>query len=92
MHEVVIGLVQADREIKATAETVRVTDTDVSLSFTEIERRGPAAARAAHVRVPPPPRRSLSRTSAAIGSARIILDWEETHGRFCSGLGDRQRR
>ena len=37
MHEVVIGLVQASREIKATAETVRVTDKDVSLSFIEIE-------------------------------------------------------
>ena len=37
VHEVVIGLVQANREIKATAETVRVTDTDVSLSFIEIE-------------------------------------------------------
>ena len=37
MHEVVIGLVQANREIKATAETVRETDTDVSLSFVEIE-------------------------------------------------------
>jgi hypothetical protein len=37
MHHVVIGLVQANREIKATAETVRETDTDVSLSFVEIE-------------------------------------------------------
>ena len=37
LHEVVIGLVQANREIRATAETVRVTDTDVSLSFVEIE-------------------------------------------------------
>ena len=37
VHEVVIGLVQANREIKATAETVRETDTDVSLSFIEIE-------------------------------------------------------
>jgi hypothetical protein len=36
LHEVVIGLVQADREIKATAAPVRVTDADVSLSFTEI--------------------------------------------------------
>jgi PilZ domain-containing protein len=36
-HEVVIGLVQAGREIKATAETVRATDKDVSLSFVEIE-------------------------------------------------------
>ncbi len=37
LHEVVIGLVQANREIRATAETVRVTDADVSLSFTDIE-------------------------------------------------------
>ena len=37
LHEVVIGLVQANREIRATAETVRVTGTDVSLSFTSIE-------------------------------------------------------
>ena len=37
MHEVVLGLVQANREIKGTAETVRVTDKDVSLSFVEIE-------------------------------------------------------
>jgi len=37
LHNVVIGLVQANREIKATAETVRETDTDVSLSFVEIE-------------------------------------------------------
>lgn len=37
LHDVVIGLVQANREIRATAETVRVTDTDVSLSFTDIE-------------------------------------------------------
>ena len=37
LHEVVIGLVQANREIRALAETVRVTDTDVSLSFTDIE-------------------------------------------------------
>jgi hypothetical protein len=37
IHEVVIGLVQANREIKATATTVRETDTDVSLSFIEIE-------------------------------------------------------
>jgi PilZ domain-containing protein len=37
IHEVVIGLVQANREIRATAETVRVTATDVSLSFTSIE-------------------------------------------------------
>jgi hypothetical protein len=36
-HDVVIGLVQANREIKATAETVRETDSDVSLSFVEIE-------------------------------------------------------
>jgi hypothetical protein len=36
IHEVVIGLVQANREIKATASTVRETDTDVSLSFIEI--------------------------------------------------------
>src|SRR5215218_3724692 len=37
VHEVVIGLVQANREIRAMAETVRVTDADVSLSFTDIE-------------------------------------------------------
>jgi hypothetical protein len=37
IHEVVIGLVQADREIKANASPVRVTDTDLSLSFTSIE-------------------------------------------------------
>ena len=37
LHEVVIGLVQANREIRAMAETVRVTDADVSLSFTAIE-------------------------------------------------------
>jgi hypothetical protein len=36
VHEVVLGLVQAGREIKATAETVRETDADVSLSFLEI--------------------------------------------------------
>jgi hypothetical protein len=36
VHEVVLGLVQAGREIKATAETVRETATDVSLSFVEI--------------------------------------------------------
>jgi len=36
LHDVVIGLVQVDREIKAKAEPVRVTDADVSLSFTEI--------------------------------------------------------
>jgi hypothetical protein len=37
LHEVVIGLVQASREIRALAETVRVTDSDVSLRFTDIE-------------------------------------------------------
>ena len=37
LHEIVLGLVQANREIRAMAETVRVTDTDVSLSFTDIE-------------------------------------------------------
>src|SRR4051794_33974210 len=36
LHEIVIGLVQANREIRATAQTVRVTDTDVSLRFTDI--------------------------------------------------------
>jgi hypothetical protein len=36
-HSIVIGLVQADREIKATATPVRVTDADLSLSFTAIE-------------------------------------------------------
>lgn len=35
-HEVVLGLVQADREISATATEVRVTDADLSLSFVEI--------------------------------------------------------
>src|SRR3954451_4284657 len=37
VHEVVLGLVQANREIRALAETVRVTPADVSLSFTDIE-------------------------------------------------------
>jgi hypothetical protein len=37
LHEIVIGLVQAEREIRATAEEVRVTGTDVSLSFVDIE-------------------------------------------------------
>ncbi|HWK27753.1 MAG TPA: PilZ domain-containing protein [Solirubrobacter sp.] len=37
LQEVVLGLVQANREIKATAETVRETDQDVSLRFVEIE-------------------------------------------------------
>jgi hypothetical protein len=37
VHEVTISLVQADRAINATAETVRTTDSDVSLSFVEIE-------------------------------------------------------
>ena len=37
VHEVVLALVQADREIKGKAQTVRVTDTDVSLSYVEIE-------------------------------------------------------
>jgi hypothetical protein len=37
LHEVVIGLVQANREIKALATPARVTATDVSLSFTEID-------------------------------------------------------
>jgi PilZ domain-containing protein len=37
VHDVVIGLVQANREIRATAATVRETDSDVSLSFIEIE-------------------------------------------------------
>jgi hypothetical protein len=36
VHEIVLGLVQADREIKATATPVRITDKDVSLSFTQI--------------------------------------------------------
>jgi hypothetical protein len=36
VHDVVIGLVQIDREIKAKAVPVRVTDADVSLSFNEI--------------------------------------------------------
>jgi hypothetical protein len=36
VHEVVIGLVQAGCEIKATAAPVRITDKDVSLSFTRI--------------------------------------------------------
>jgi hypothetical protein len=37
LHEVVLGLVQANREIRATAETVRVTAADVSLRFTDID-------------------------------------------------------
>ncbi len=37
LHDIVLGLVQAGREIKVTAETVRVTDKDVSLSFVHIE-------------------------------------------------------
>jgi hypothetical protein len=37
VHEVVIGLVQADREIKAAARPVRITDKDISLSFTAID-------------------------------------------------------
>jgi hypothetical protein len=36
LHEVVIGLVQANREIRALATPARVTDTDLSLSFTDI--------------------------------------------------------
>jgi hypothetical protein len=36
LHDVVIGLVQADRQIKATAVPVRVTERDISLSFTQI--------------------------------------------------------
>jgi hypothetical protein len=36
-HEIAIGLVGADREIRATATPVRVTDADLSLSFTAIE-------------------------------------------------------
>ncbi len=36
IHDVVIGLVGADREIKSTAVPVRITDKDISLSFTEI--------------------------------------------------------
>jgi hypothetical protein len=35
-HEIVLGLVQADRQLKVTAVPVRVTDKDVSLSFTSI--------------------------------------------------------
>jgi hypothetical protein len=37
VHEVVLGLVQADREIRGTAAAVRVTDADVSLSFLDIQ-------------------------------------------------------
>ena len=37
VHEVVLGLVQANREIKGMAETVRLTDKDVSLNFIQIE-------------------------------------------------------
>jgi hypothetical protein len=37
VHEIVLGLVQADREIRGTATAVRVTDTDVSLSFLDLE-------------------------------------------------------
>jgi PilZ domain len=36
IHDVVIGLVQVDREIRAKAAPVRVTDSDLSLSFTAI--------------------------------------------------------
>jgi hypothetical protein len=36
LHEVVLGLVQANREIRALAETVRVTPADISLRFTDI--------------------------------------------------------
>src|ERR1700750_3378842 len=36
-HELVLGLVQADKEIRASAVEVRVTDTDLPLSFTNIE-------------------------------------------------------
>jgi PilZ domain len=36
-HEIVLGLVQANREIRGRAVEVRVTDTDLSLSFTDIE-------------------------------------------------------
>jgi hypothetical protein len=36
VHDVVIGLVQVNREITAKAKPVRVTDSDLSLSFTEI--------------------------------------------------------
>src|SRR3954468_4386754 len=36
LHEIVVGLVQANREIRALAETVRVTNADVSLRFTDI--------------------------------------------------------
>src|SRR4051812_10346268 len=37
LHEVVLGLVQANREVRAMAATVRVTAADVSLRFTSIE-------------------------------------------------------
>jgi hypothetical protein len=37
VHEVVLGLVQAGREIRGTAQAVRVTGTDVSLKFLAIE-------------------------------------------------------
>jgi hypothetical protein len=37
VHEVVLGLVQAGREIKGTAETVRETNKDISLSFVDIQ-------------------------------------------------------
>ncbi|WP_081685737.1 PilZ domain-containing protein [Candidatus Solirubrobacter pratensis] len=37
VHEVVIGLVQADCEIRAKAVPVRITDSDISLSFSQIE-------------------------------------------------------
>ncbi len=36
VHEVVLGIVQQDREIHATATAVRITDRDVSFSFIEI--------------------------------------------------------
>ena len=36
VHEIVLGLVQAQHEIKAQAQVVRETDKDLSLSFTQI--------------------------------------------------------
>ena len=55
--------------------------------------RGPAAARPADVRVSPPPRRSYVSCSAnAMHMVRPSSRREETHGWFCPGLSDRQRR
>ena len=98
-HEVVIGLVQANREIRGRASRGARTDTDVSLSFTDDRGRGSAAARAADVRLPPPQRRQLTawhaRRRSRLWSDRVSRSFRLGGGcmaRFCPGLGDRQRR